>query len=63
MLVAVATIATHFASCQNIHDHMKDAFDDISYYHEGKDVPYNGTYYSELVQCLHKFNESNLYLS
>lgn len=45
------------------HDHMKDAFDDMSYYHEGAGHPFNATFYHELVQCLHKFNDTTLYES
>ena len=46
-----------------IHDHMKDAFDGISFYNKGKGHPYNASFYHELVQCLHKFNDSSLYES
>lgn len=53
------------ASCGKklIHDHMKDAFDDMSYYHEGAGHQFNATFYHELVQCLHKFNDTTLYES
>ena len=44
-------------------DDMKDALDDMSYYFNGKDVPFNQQYYDELVACMHKDNDAILYPS
>ena len=62
-IIIFALITNTVIGHKQPHDHMKDAFDDISYYHEGKGHPFNATFYHELVECLQKFNDTTLYES
>ena len=42
---------------------MKDALDDMPFYLNGKDFPFNQQYYDELVAYMHKDNNTILYPS
>lgn len=42
---------------------MKDALDDMSHFYHSDQVPFNQTFYDELVQCFNKFNDTSLYTS
>ena len=64
VLALIQTVSTGVAKAtSDQRDDMKDALDDMEEYFNGKGAKYDQKYYDELVECLHKYDDTLLYES